>query len=142
MTLSVTIKELSVHEVERFLAEKRFARFKPETCSQCEATTGFTRRIFHVTGVPKSKYADEATQQWMRWHFQHHYAIATIFFKTHGQRFFIDSAACERCASTAIIYDIAFDQELITELAKETGQPVTHIKSALERAYATLRKKE
>ena len=140
MTLSVTIKELPVHEVERLLADKRFARLKPETCSQCGATTGFMRRIFHVTGVPKSKYSDEATQQWMRFHFQHHYAIDAIFFKTHGQRFFIDSAACESCASTAIIYDIEFDQDLIAELAKETGRPAAHIKLALERAYATLRK--
>ena len=76
----------------------------------------------------------------MRFHFQHHYAIDAIFFKTYGQRFFIDSAACESCASTAIIYDIEFDQDFIAELAKETGRPAAHIKRALERAYATLRK--
>lgn len=140
MTPAVTIRELPARESDRLLADKRFARLGPYTCSQCKTMTGFTRRIFRITGVPKKEYDSEATQHWVQRHFRNRYAIDAVFFKTHAQKFFIDSAKCRSCESTAIVYDIELTDELIDELAERIGQPAAHLKSGLLKTYAALRK--
>ena len=140
MTKPITIRELAAHEVNQLLADRRFAKLKPETCSRCGGKTGFTRRIFEITGVAKRKQADGETQQLIQFHFKQRYAIDFVFFKTHGQRFFVDSAVCDGCGSTAVVYDIEFDQDLISGVAKLTGRSETQVKSDFEKAYAKLSK--
>jgi hypothetical protein len=139
MTRVVTIRELPARESDRLLADKRFARLGPYTCSQCKATTGFTRRIFHITGVPKKEHDSEATQQWLKLHFRRRYAIDFAFFKTHAQKLFVDSARCGSCAATAIVYDIDLTDEFIAEVAERIGQPAAQLKSELLKTYAALR---
>jgi hypothetical protein len=51
MIKSITIRELAVHEANQLLADRRFAKLKPEICRRCGGKTGFTRRIFEITGV-------------------------------------------------------------------------------------------
>lgn len=105
---------------------------KPVTCSRCGEKTCFVRRIFEITGVAKNKQADEQTQQLIRFHFKQRYSIDFIFFKTHEGRFFVDSAVCGGCKSTAITYDIElFDQDLISEVSKLTGRSEVQVKKDL-----------
>jgi hypothetical protein len=90
--------------------------------------------------VVKRKQADNETQQLIQFHFKQRYAIDFIFFKTHEQRFFVDSAVCDGCGSTRVVYDIEFDQDLISEVAKLTGRSETQVKGDFEKAYAKLSK--
>ena len=138
MAKPITIRELTGHEANRLFADRRFAKLKPETCSRCGAKSGFTRRIFEIMGVVKRKQADDATQQRIQLYLKQRYAIDFIFFKTHGDRFFADSAVCDGCGSTAVVYDIEFDHDLISEVAKLTGISETQVKIELEKAYTKL----
>ncbi len=141
MREAITIRELSTHEVNQLLAEKRFAKLKPLTCSRCGEKTCFARRIFEITGVAKNKQADDQTQQLIRFHFKQRYSIDFIFFKTHEERFFVDSAVCGECKSTEIVYDIElFDQDLISEVSKLTGRSEAQVRKDLKKTYEILKK--
>jgi hypothetical protein len=63
MTDVITIRELTKHEMSQVLADKKFAKLKPVTCSRCGEKTCFVRKIFEITGVAKNKQTDEQTQQ-------------------------------------------------------------------------------
>jgi DNA-directed RNA polymerase delta subunit len=52
----------------------------------------------------------------------------------------VDSAVCDGCGSTRVVYDIEFDQDLISEVAKLTGRSETQVKDDLEKVYAKLSK--
>lgn len=132
---TITIKELTSHEVSLLLEDKRFIKLKPTTCSQCGEKNSFTRRIFEIIGVSKNNQNDEETQNFIQYHFKQQYSIDFIFFKTHKERFFVDTAVCDKCKSTAIVYDIdLFDQDLISELSKVTGKPEFQIKIDLKKS--------
>lgn len=140
MTETITVRELATNEVNQLLAEKKFGKLKPVTCNRCEEKTCFTRRIFEITGVVKNKQADEQTQQFIQFHFKQRYSIDFIFFKTHEGRFFVDSAVCGGCKSTAIAYDIElFDQDLISEASKLTGKSEAQVKKDLKKTYEMLK---
>lgn len=141
MAKTITIRELATDEVNQLVAEKKFAKLKPATCRRCKEKTRFARRIFEITGVAKNKQADDQTQRFIRYHFERQYSIDFIFFKTHGGRFFVDSAVCGGCKSTAIAYDIElFDQDLISETSKLTGKSEAQIKKDLKKIYEMLKK--
>ncbi|GJQ60749.1 MAG: hypothetical protein D8M57_04965 [Candidatus Scalindua sp. AMX11] len=123
MNKPTKIKELTSHEVSQLLTDKKFSKLKPSNCSQCGEKKRFLRRIFKVNGVAESKHSDDKTQNNIRLQFKQEYSIDFIFFKTHDGRFFVDSAVCEDCKSTAIVYDIdLFDPDTISEISKLTGQ--------------------
>lgn len=95
----------------------------------------FSRRIFEIIGVSKNNQNDEETQNFIQYYFKQQYSIDFIFFKTHKERFFVDTAVCDKCKSTAIVYDIdLFDQDLISELSKVTGKPEFQIKNDLKKS--------
>ena len=83
---------------------------------------GFERRLFQIKGVTKSKHSDDEIQEIIRYHFKQNYSIEHIFFKTVGRRFFVDTAICGGCQSTAITYDIELTSDLISEISKFTGK--------------------
>jgi len=123
MSKPIKIKELTSHEVSQLLTDKKFSKLKPSNCSLCGEEKRFLRRIFEVNGVAKSKHSDDKTQDYIRLQFKQQYSIDFIFFKIHEDRFFVDSAVCDGCKSTAIVYDIdLFDQDMISELSKLTGK--------------------
>jgi hypothetical protein len=123
MNKTTKIKELTSHEVSQLLTDKKFSKLKPSNCSLCGEKKRFLRRIFEVDGVAKSKHSDDKTQNNIRLQFKQEYPIDFVFFKIHDGRFFVDSAVCGACKSTAIVYDIdLFDQDMISELSKLTGK--------------------
>ncbi|MBT9163843.1 MAG: hypothetical protein DDT24_00763 [Chloroflexi bacterium] len=138
MTKPIIIRELPANKVKQLLADKKFARFKPEACNQCGEKRGFMRRIFKITGVTKAKQGDDETQRLLQFHFKQRYAIDFIFFRTHGQQFFVDSAVCDSCQSTAVTYDIEIDDEVLAKIAEYTGRSKAQVKSGLEMVYQRL----
>ena len=108
-TPQITIRELGPVKTNRLLADDIFKRFFPVRCSSCGIKDGFSRRIFHITGVRKNKQADEATQNMLQFHFSFYHKIKHVFFRTHSKKFYVDSASCLSCKSTAIVFDISPD---------------------------------
>ena len=137
----ITIRELTSHEINLLLEEKRFNKLKPDNCSQCEEKNSFRRRIFEIFGVAKNKQNEDETQNFIRYHFKHKHSVDFLFFKSHKEQFFIDTAVCEKCKSTAVVYDIdLFDQDLIFEASKVSGKSETQIKNELNNVYKLLNK--
>ena len=92
MNKTTKTKELTSHEVGQLLTDEKFSKLKPLNCSQCGEKERFSRRIFEISGVPKSKQSEDKTQNYIRLQFKQQYSIDFIFFKTHEGRFFVDSA--------------------------------------------------
>lgn len=122
MTSKISIEEITYLEVKRLLKDTKFSRLKPVACSHCGEKAGFERRLFQIKGVPKGKHSDDEIQGMIRYHFKQNYSIEHIFFKAIGRRFFVDTATCGGCQSTAITYDVELTSDLIYEISKFTGK--------------------
>lgn len=83
MTKTITVRELFSEEINKLLTDRNFTLLKPVNCNQCGQKDNFERRIFEITGVAKSKQADDETQKLLKYHFKHRYSIDFIFFKTY-----------------------------------------------------------
>lgn len=140
MTSKISIKEITDLEGKRLLRDTKFSRLKPVACSHCGEKSRFARRLFQIKGVPKSKHSDDEIQGIIRYHFEQNYSIEHIFFKTVGRRFFVDTATCGACQSTAITYDIELTSDLISMIAKTTGKPESQIKNNLNAISNKLKK--
>ena len=62
MNKPIKTKELTSLEVSQLLTDKKFSKLKPSNCSQCGEKKRFSRRIFEINGVTKSKHSDDKTQ--------------------------------------------------------------------------------
>ena len=122
-TAQVTIKELDPVETNKLLTDDAYKCFFPVRCSGCGINNGFNRRIFHVTGVRKSKQANETTQNMLQYHFLHYHKIKWVFFRTNSKKFYADSASCLSCKSTAIVFDLNIDH-VMSEYAKAAGENI------------------
>jgi ribosomal protein S27E len=91
------------------LADTIYKRFFPVRCSRCGIKHDFNRQIFHITGVAKNKRADDETQNWLQYHFLQYHKIQYVFFREYSKKFYVDSASCPSCKSTAIVFDIDHD---------------------------------
>ena len=111
----ISIRELNQEEIDGLLSDAVYRRFGPVRCSSCEKKNGFTRRIFHVTGVRKEKYSDDTTQGLLEYHFLSQFKIKYIFFRENKKMLYIDSSSCQACKSTAIVYDILLDDPTVAE---------------------------
>lgn len=108
-TAQITIQELHPAEVNNLLADTIYSKLFPSRCAHCGNSDGFNRRIFHITGVLKKKHADEDTQNLLSHHFRQQHKIEHVFFRTNDKKFYVDSAICQSCGSTAIVFDISLD---------------------------------
>jgi len=141
MSKPTKIKELTLYEVNKLLTDKKFSKLKPIKCKFCGEEKRFSRRIFEVNGVAKSKYSEDKTQESIRVQFRQQYPIDFISLKTHEGRFLIDSAVCGICKSTAIVYDIdLFDLDMIAEIQKLTGKSKEDIIIGLRQTSDMLKK--
>ena len=120
--IRISIMELYENEVQTILKNAKFSRLKPESCTNCGNKKDFKRRLFQVKGVPKNMRNDDDTQRIIAYQMKRSRSIEFIFFKNFGRKFIIDSAQCNKCQSTAITYDIDFDDDLISIVAKTTGK--------------------
>jgi hypothetical protein len=114
--------ELSENEVQTILKDAKFSRLKPESCTNCGNEKEFKRRLFQVKGVPKNMRNDDDTQSIIAYQMKRNRSIEFVFFKNFGRKFIVDTAECSKCQSTAITYDIDFDDDLISIVAKTTGK--------------------
>lgn len=117
----VTIKTLTHEQMKLLLADDIFKRLFPVRCNNCGMKHDFNRRIFHITGVPKSKWADDETQNWLQYHFLNYHKIHYVFFRGIGRKFYADSASCPVCKSTKIVFDISIDDAMFA-YTKITGE--------------------
>lgn len=140
MRTTLAVVELTAREVGQLLAEERFDSLKPFQCKQCGNDAVFARRIFRIIGVPRSEQSRDGTQGLLSLHFKQSHSIDFVFFKSHRRKFFVDSAVCGNCKSTAVIYDITFDDESISLLAKLVGTSEAELKDELEKTYNKLSK--
>ncbi len=138
MRTPFTIIELAAHEVDKLLEDKRFSSLKPAQCSRCGNSTGFVRRMFQIVGVEENKQNDDETQQFLSFHFKQRHSIDFVFFKSHRGKFFVDSAVCDVCKSTAIVYDVTLDGEFLSKVARLLGKSEAEVKEELERTHKNL----
>jgi len=128
----ISIIEIADIETKQILKNESFSKLKPVTCTKCGNQTDFERRLFQIMGVPKNQRSDDEIQGVIRYHLQQKHMIDFIFFKSHGRKFITDTALCMKCQSTAVSYDIEIDSDLISMIAKTTGQAESQIKKDLD----------
>jgi hypothetical protein len=75
---------------------------------------------------------DENTRNLACYHVQTTYNCEYVFFKTLKQRSYIDSAICDNCDSTKIVYDIELNDELWEKASKLLNIPSSSIKKDIE----------
>jgi hypothetical protein len=130
MNTKITIRELSSQQRERLLRDNKFNQLKPVSCSECGNQTNFSRKIFEVKG--KNLATDENTRNLACYHVQTTYNCEYVFFKTLKKRSYIDSAICDNCDSTKIVYDIELNDELWEKASKLLNIPSSSIKKDIE----------
>jgi hypothetical protein len=126
-TDQVTIEELDPVEANKLLEDETYKCFFPVRCSSCGTKDGFSRRIFHITGVNKRKQSDEKTQNMLGYHFLHYHKIKWVFFRVYSKKFYADSASCLSCKSTAITFDLGYDF-VMSEYTKAAGENIIEFK--------------
>jgi len=130
MKKEIEIRVLNDDEVVAALKMPKFGSLKPVRCSKCNHSGSFARRIFAASGVPKSKFSDDATQEAINAYITAHFGIAHVFFKSpgSGNKLYIDSAICPECQSTMIVFDIELTSDFFQEFAKTIGRPEENVK--------------
>ena len=114
----------------------KFNALKPVQCARCGHRGSFARRVFSISGVPKSKYCDDAIQDTISSYITETFGLAYVFFKSPNSKFYADSAICPECQSTRVVFDIELSDDFFREAAKLVGQPVEE----LRRKFAALPK--
>lgn len=132
MTERIKIRELIAKEVSSLMASDKFKILKPIRCKSCGHEGIFSRRIFQITGVSKAKQNTDDIHNFLAYHIKKRYGIHYVFFKTHKNKFYVDSALCSKCGSTMVIFDIEITDDIIAQMSKVTGAPIGKIKKNLD----------
>lgn len=134
MKKAIEIRALNDDEIVAALKMPKFGSLKPVRCSKCNHSGRFARRIFAVSGVSKSKFSDDATQEAISAYITAHFGIAHVFFKSpgSGNKLYIDSAICPECQSTMIVFDIELTSDFFQEFTKAIGHPEEEVKRRLK----------
>lgn len=138
MKSKITIRELSSQERELVLRDKKFNQIRPTLCSECGNKTEFSRRIFEVKG--KSLARDENTRNLACYHVKTQHNCDHVFLKTTGKRYYVDTAICQRCQSTKIVYDIELNDEFFEKASKFLNIPSSSIKKDIESIVNSIKK--
>lgn len=132
MNRPIQIRALTEPETVALTQNARFNTLHPSRCLQCGNTQAFTRKVFWIGGVPKAEQASDDTQGLLAYHLKQQHNVMSVFFKTHQNRFYVDSARCERCGSTHIEFDIELSDDLLAAVAKLVGSPPAEVQSEVE----------
>ena len=127
MKKAIEIRALNDDETVATMKMAKFDSLKPVRCSNCDHRGSFARRLFAVSGVPKTKFSDDQTQETISAFIAAQFGIAHVFFKSpgSGNKLYIDSAVCPECQSTKIVFDIELTSDFFREVSKAIGQPET-----------------
>jgi hypothetical protein len=123
---------LTEQEAAELTRSETFNALHPVRCTQCGNTQPFERTMFWIGGVPKAEQDDDSMQGLIAHHLRQRYNIVHVFFKTHRNKFYVDSARCTHCGSTAIEFDIALSDEVLAAVAKASGMPLAEVRRAIE----------
>ncbi len=123
MKKAIEIRALDDDETVATMNMPKFGSLKPVRCSKCNHRGSFARRVFAVSGVPKSKFADDETQGSISAFITAQFGIAHVFFKSpgSGNKLYVDSAICPECQSTEIVFDIELTSDFFREVSKSIG---------------------
>jgi ribosomal protein S14 len=121
----IKVRALDDEQARAVMKLSKFGSLKPVRCSRCGHGGSFARRIFAISGVPKSKFCDDVTQETISSYITATFGIAYVFFKTPatGNKLYADSAICPECQSTRIVFDIELSEDFFREAAKALGHP-------------------
>ena len=125
-TLNISYAELVQSEVSRLISDNSFNTLIPVRCNRCGFDKIFSRRIFHVRGVRKNMRSDDGIQNIISQYFRKKLNIINIFFRENLGEFYIDSAVCQNCKSTSIVYDISLDNEIVAGYLREIDKMITN----------------
>ena len=109
-----------------------FNRLSPTHCHSCGSTGSFKRQVFHIHDVPESKRAEDHLQESVRQVLFQKFGVSHVFFKTHQNDFYADSAIYNNCVSPDVVFDIEFTDVLIAAMAALTGDDSAKTKADLE----------
>ena len=125
MKKAIKIRALNDDETVATMNMPKFGSLKPVQCSKCNHRGSFARRVFAVSGVPKSKFSDDETQETINAFITAQFGIAHVFFKSpgSGNKLYIDSAVCPECQSTRVIFDIELTSDFFRKVSKATNYP-------------------
>ena len=124
MTNAIRVRALDDEETTAVLELPKFNALKPVQCARCDHHGSFARRVFSITGVPTSKFCDDAIQNTISSYIAETFGLAYVFFKSPNSKFYADSAICPECQSTRVVFDIELSDDFLREAAKSVGQSV------------------
>ncbi len=130
MNNKITLRELSSQELELLLKDQKFNQLRPISCSECGNQTNFSRRVFEVKG--KRLATDEDARNLACYHVKTSHHCDSVFLKTKGKQYYIDTAICQNCNSTKIVYDIELNDEFLEQASKFLNIPSSSIKRDIE----------
>ena len=130
MNNKITLRELSSQELELLLKDQKFNQLRPISCSECGNQTNFSRRVFEVKG--KRLATDEDARNLACYHVKTAHHCDSVFLKTKGKQYYIDTAICQNCNSTKIVYDIELNDEFLEQASKFLNIPSSSIKRDIE----------
>jgi len=110
----------------------KFKALRPVRCKSCGNTYDFGRRVFWIGGVPKAEQRSESTQALIAYHLKERNGVSSVFFKTHRNEFYVDSAVCGRYGATAIEFDIELSNEMLAEVSRLIGKPIEEMRSEID----------
>jgi hypothetical protein len=128
----IQIRPLLEYEVAELTDNAKFNALKPTRCKSCGNTSDFERRVFRIGGVRKTEQNSDRTQALIAYHLKDRHGVDSVFFKTHRNGFYVDSAVCKRCASTVIEFDIELSDEVLAEVSRLTARPIEELRSRIE----------
>ena len=132
MKMDLHVVRIDAAETAALTEAEPFNCLAPTKCIACGSTGPFTRQVFRIHGVPESKRSDDDHQEAVRRILFHRHKVGYVFFKTHQNSFYSDSAICCKCGSPNVEFDIEFTDALLASMAALTGQSAADIKVALE----------
>lgn len=120
MKKRIEIRALNDDETVTTMNMPKFDSLKPVRCSKCNHRGSFARRVFSVSGVPKSKFSDDEIQETISAFITGQFGISHVFFKSpgSGNKLYADSAICPECQSTKIVFDIELSSDFFREVSK------------------------
>lgn len=132
MTRPIQIRVLTEPETVALTQNTNFNTLHPSRCPHCGNTQAFSRKVFWIGDVPKAEQDSDDTHGLIAYHLKQRHNIASVFFKTHRNRFYVDSARCEHCGSTQIEFDIELSDDLLAAAAKLSGKPPEELRREIE----------
>lgn len=138
MSTPILTNELSADEVSHFIAGEKIRRFAPINCEQCGSTGPFERRVFRIQG--KHRMDRDKTQDLFRRHILDTYGLQNVFFRTFDKVDHVDVAICGKCGSTAVAFDIKYDDGVYEDLSKRLGKSKEEVQAGLSMMRKMLEK--